>query len=259
MPSASSGAIGRTCATVPSRSTTSASHSTGAPVACAETRSIAPVSSLSSPPSMPSSCHVGLRGPGRWECGRMEFTDVVRSRRMVRRYDPDREVPREVVERCLANAVRSPSAGFSQGWDFVVLTTPPERDAFWAATTEPGAASDPWLDGIRAAPVLVLCLSHKDAYLERYAAPDKGWTDRDEARWPVPYWDIDTGFASLLMLLGAVDAGLGACFFGIPPVATATYRAAFGVPEEYAPIGAITVGYPAPDRRSPSLRRGRRG
>jgi nitroreductase len=74
----------------------------------------------------------------------------------------------------------------------------------------------------------------------------------------VPYWDIDTGFASLLMLLGAVDAGLGACFFGIPPDRFAAYREAFGVPGEFAPIGAITVGYPAPDRRSPSLKRGRR-
>ncbi len=147
----------------------------------------------------------------------MEFTEVVRSRRMVRRYDPDRPVPGEVVERCLANAVRSPSAGFSQGWDFLVLTTPAERDAFWAATTEPDAAGDSWLDGIRAAPVLVLCLSHKDAYLDRYAAPDKGWTDRDEARWPVPYWDVDTGMASLLILLTATDEGLGSLFFGVPP------------------------------------------
>src|SRR6478735_7552225 len=250
--------MGRTCATVPSRSTTSASHSTGAPADCAETRSIAPVSSLSSPPSMGSSCHAGLRDPGRWESGRMEFTEVVRSRRMVRRYDPDRPVPRELVERCLANAVRSPSAGFSQGWDFLVLRTTGERDAFWAATTQPGAPSDPWLDGIRAAPVLVLCLSHKDAYLDRYAAPDKGWTDRDEARWPVPYWHVDAGFASLLMLLGVVDEGLGACFFGIPPERTQAYRAAFGVPAPFTPIGALTVGYPAPDRRSPSLRRGRR-
>ena len=136
----------------------------------------------------------------------MEFTEVVRSRRMVRRYDPDRPVPREVVERCLANAVRSPSAGFSQGWDFVVLSTADERDAFWTATTEPGAAPDRWLDGIRKAPVLVLCLSHKDAYLDRYAAPDKGWTDRDEARWPAPYWDVDTGMASLLILLTATDS-----------------------------------------------------
>jgi nitroreductase len=65
--------------------------------------------------------------------------------------------------------------------------------------------------------------------------------------------------ASLLMLLTAVDEGLGACFFGVPPERVAHLRAAFGVPEDYTPIGAITVGHPAADRRSPSLRRGRRG
>jgi nitroreductase len=74
----------------------------------------------------------------------------------------------------------------------------------------------------------------------------------------VPYWHIDAGFASLLVLLTAVDEGLGACFFGIPPDRIAAYRDTFGVPADYTPIGAITVGYPAPDRRSPSLKRGRR-
>jgi nitroreductase len=99
-------------------------------------------------------------------------------------------------------------------------------------------------------------MSNKTTYLDRYAEPDKGWTDRDEKRWPVPFWDIDTGFASLLMLLTAVDAGLGALFFGV--VDAPAFRAAFGVPDEYTPIGAIAVGYAAPDTPSPSLKRGRR-
>jgi hypothetical protein len=51
---------------------------------------------------------------------------------------------------------------------------------------------------------------------------------------------------------------LGACFFGIPPERMATYRAAFDVPESYTAIGAISLGYPVADRRSPSLKRGRR-
>ena len=67
------------------------------------------------------------------------------------------------------------------------------------------------------APVVIVALSCKAAYLDRYAEPDKGWTDRDETRWPAPYWDIDTGMAALLVLLTAVDEGLGACFFGVPP------------------------------------------
>jgi nitroreductase len=177
---------------------------------------------------------------------------------MVRNYDPGRPVPREVVDRLLEHAVHAPSAGFSQGWGFLVLTSPEERALFWAATSPPGGDPGPWLAGMRHAPLIVVPHSHRDAYLDRYAEPDKGWTDRDETRWPVPYWHIDAGFAALLMLLTAVDEGLGACFFGIPPDRTAAYRTAFNVPEPLTPIGAITVGYRAPDRLSPSLKRGRR-
>jgi nitroreductase len=189
----------------------------------------------------------------------VEFAEVVRRRRMVRNYDPDRPVPPAVVERLLEHAIRAPSAGFSQGWGFLVLSEPADRDRFWQATSTDEGPADRWLEGMRRAPLIIVAHSHKDAYLDRYAAPDKGWTDRDEARWPVPYWHIDAGMAALLMLLTVVDEGLGACFFGIPPERTATYRSAFGVPEGYSPVGAVTVGHPAPDRRSPSLKRGRRG
>jgi nitroreductase len=187
----------------------------------------------------------------------VDFQEVVRRRRMVRNYDPDRPVPATVRDRLLANALRAPSAGFSQGWAFLVLESAADRERFWAATTPPDA-SDLWLSSMRRAPLIIVPLSHRDAYLDRYAEPDKGWTDRDESRWPVPYWDIDTGFATLLMLLTVVDESLGALFFGIPPEHIDSFRAEFGVPEAYMPIGAMSVGYPAPDRRSPSLRRGHR-
>jgi len=187
----------------------------------------------------------------------MEFDQVVRRRRMVRNFDPSRPVPASLVDELLDLAIRAPSAGFSQGWGYLVLSSPADRSRFWDATRSAGPA-DSWLTGMMRAPLLVVPHANRDVYLDRYAEADKGWTDRDEARWPVPYWYIDAGFASLLMLLGVVDAGLGACFFGIPPAASAPYRSAFGVPDEYTPIGAIAVGYPAPDRRSPSLRRGRR-
>jgi nitroreductase len=189
---------------------------------------------------------------------RMELDEVIRRRRMVRDYDPDRPVPAEVVDRLLEYAIRAPSAGFSQGWGFLVLDRPPDVERFWAATTPPDSTPDSWLTGMRRAPLIVVPHSNRDIYLDRYAAADKGWTDRDEGRWPVPYWHIDAGMASLLMLLGAVDAGLGACFFGIPAEFLGSFRQTFGVPEEYTPIGALTVGYPAPNRRSPRLRR-RRG
>jgi nitroreductase len=101
-------------------------------------------------------------------------------------------------------------------------------------------------------------LSDPGRYLDRYAEPDKGRTERDPDSWAAPYWDIDTGMAALLLLLGAVDEGLGACFFGVQPEHHAAVRADLGVPQDRHVVGVVSLGRPAPDRRSPSLRRGRR-
>lgn len=178
----------------------------------------------------------------------MEFQDVVRRRRMVRRFGPD-PVPTHSVERLLDNAVRGPSAGFSQGQAFlafegVALTR------FWAVCAE---AVD---EEVQTAPLVIVPLSCKRAYLDRYARADKGWTDRDEARWPVPFWHIDTGMAALLILQTAVDEGLGALYFGVVPDAVAPFRSAFGVPDDHEPLGAIAIGYDAEvERRDLRARR----
>src|SRR3954467_1048524 len=101
---------------------------------------------------------------------------------MVRDYDPARPVPAEVRERLLEHAIRAPSAGFSQGWAFLVLETPEDRERFWTATTDSALEAPPpdgWLPRMRRAPLLIVPMSDKAAYLDRYAEPDKGWTDRD--------------------------------------------------------------------------------
>ena len=188
----------------------------------------------------------------------MEFGEVVRHRRMVRNFE-DRPVPDASLERILDHARRAPSAGHTQGASFLVLVDPDEVGRFWDCTFPAERRSTFRWPGLFRAPVVVLPCASKEAYLDRYAEPDKGWTDRAEERWPVPYWHIDTGMASLLMLLTVVDAGLGACFFGIPPEHHESFRDGFGVPDGYVPIGAIAIGHRAPDRLSPSLRRGRRG
>jgi len=182
----------------------------------------------------------------------MEFQDVLRKRKMVRSFE-DRPVDHAVVERMLANAQRAPSAGFSQGWAFLVLEGKDEARRYWDALwPEDRRGAFGWPDMFNA-PVLITCLSNKSQYLERYALPDKGWTDRDEKRWPVPYWDVDTGMAALNILLTAVDAGLGAVLFGIAD--QAKFHATFGVPDEYTAVGTIAVGHPKPkDRPSPSLK-----
>src|SRR5271154_6504167 len=149
----------------------------------------------------------------------MEFSEVLQRRRMVRHY-LDQPVDPDVVERVLAAGLRAPSAGFSQGYALLVLEREEDRARFWQVTeAEPETAS--WPAETRAAvmraPVIAVALSCKRIYLDRYAREDKGWTDRDEARWPVPFWHIDTGMVALLMLLQAVDEGLGALFIGMQP------------------------------------------
>ena len=181
----------------------------------------------------------------------MEFQDVVLRRRMVRRYLPDRPVPADVVDTIVANALHAPSAGFSQGYGFLVLDQPGDVARFRQAAT-PAGHPDKWFAATFDAPLVIVPFSNKDAYLDRYSLPDKGFTDRSDSWWPAPYWDIDTGFASLLMLLTAVDRGIGACFFGIPRTRLAAVKEAFGVPPSFSPIGAVTVGYvdePARDIR----------
>jgi len=151
--------------------------------------------------------------------------------------------------RVLAAANRAPSAGFSQGYALLVLDEPGQLARFWrllAGDQDDEGGMVPAGDPVTNAPLVVVPLSCKDIYLDRYARPDKGWADRDEARWPVPYWDIDTGFVALLMLLAAVDEGLGALFFGIPPGLIGPLRDEFGIPAEYLPIGAVAVGHPDP-------------
>jgi nitroreductase len=181
---------------------------------------------------------------------------------MVRSFE-DRPIPPDVVDRMLRNAVRAPSASNIEGWAFLVLDGADETGRFFDLTQRETYGQP---DLFRA-PLVIVCLSSKEAYLDRYAQSDKGWTDRDESRWPVPYWDVDAGMAALLILLTALDEGLGALFFGVGGPGSAlrgatdftAFRAAYRIPETHRPIGAIAVGYkargtPESPRRPPKPR-----
>ena len=184
----------------------------------------------------------------------MEFQDVVRRRRMVREFTGE-PVSDESVRRIMRNALRGPSAGYSQGQSFLVLRGEETAEFY-------GSLRQLWTyDTVKTAPVVVLAFAVKDAYLDRYAEPDKGWTDRSEDRWPVPFWHIDTGMAVLLILQTAVDEGLGAVYFGIGADDFEPVRARFGVPDSHVPIGAVAIGHGAedelPEGASPKARKRR--
>ena len=201
-----------------------------------------------------------MRRPPRPRAGTLEpveLRDAVLHRRMVRRFDPDSPVPAAVVRDLVRLAVRAPSAGFSQGWDFLALLDPADRARFWTAADD-GAPPDAWTRGVSAAPALVLCLSDPDTYLDRYAEPDKGWTDRSTDRWPVPYWDTDVAMAAMLILLGAQEAGLGALFFGVPVEQRDAVHEALDIPDGRRIVGVVALGREAARVAGSPLRRRRR-
>lgn len=181
----------------------------------------------------------------------MELREVVARRRMVRNYQ-DRPVDRQVIERVVEAARRAPSAGFTQGQSFVVVTDPELRRRIAELGGEADyveAGFDPWMS--RAPVHVVVCVS-EEAYRRRYREPDKAGTD--EQHWPVPYWWVDAGASLMLLLLAAVDEGLAAGFFGVHRLPG--LQELLGIPEEVSPIGVVTIGHPALDRRSGSLARG---
>lgn len=183
----------------------------------------------------------------------MEFREAVDRRRMVRNY-ADEPVDREVLERILDTARRAPSAGFSQGQRYVVVTDEGTR----AMIAELGGEShyveqgfDPWMSR---APVHIVACADERAYHARYQEPDKVSDDGEEMDWPVPYWHVDAGAALMLLLLAVVEEGLAAGFFGVHRLPG--LRELLGIPEGVHPIGIVTVGHPEADRRSGSLERG---
>lgn len=185
----------------------------------------------------------------------MEFSEVVRRRRMVRHF-VDEPIDSAILERIAATAQRAPSAGFSQGQRLMVITDPEIRRRIALMCGESESTDDgfdPWIS--QSGALFIPCVSEA-AYHARYREPDKTQDDGTEIDWPVPYWWMDVGCTVMLILLAAVDEGLAAGFAGADAGGYVAIRTLLGIPDDFSPVGVIPVGRPLPDKRSESLRRG---
>ena len=185
----------------------------------------------------------------------MEFKDTVLKRRMVRNF-ADKPVAPQTIQRIVDLTRHAPSAGFTQGQSFVVVTNPETKHAVAEACSEAVYVQAGYGPFISKAPVLLIPCASEAAYHRRYQEPDKINDDGKEIDWPVPYWFMDIGCAMMLALLAAVDEGLVAAFVGCSDLDG--LRAVVGMPAEVTPVGVIALGYRAPDVPSPSLKRGRK-
>jgi nitroreductase len=196
------------------------------------------------------------------------LADLVRRRRMTRNFTGQPLEP-GVLEHLVSLASRAPSAGKTQGWHLLVLEGA-QTAAFWDLSLPEGRRSTFRWQGLLAAPVVALVLADPQAYLDRYAEPDKSRRDLGSSlsAWPAPYWTIDAAMATMVLLLAAEDLGLGALFFGIFN-AEEQIRERFQIPSGVEIVGALALGHGDPDaaqqgrsaqrrRRSPAeiIRRG---
>lgn len=144
-------------------------------------------------------------------------------------------------------ARRAPSAGYSQGVHFLVLTGV-ARQVFWTIT-----GAEEWFTttqpGVLQAPVIVVPLTDPTAYTSRYAEADKSGHGLEDANnWEVPFWLTDAAMATQNLLLLAEDHGLGALYFGIFRNARIALDE-FGVPPHVLQVGAVALGYRSADDR----------
>jgi nitroreductase len=185
----------------------------------------------------------------------MEFEKVVLKRRMVRNFKPD-PLPEEFVKRVMEFAQHAPSAGFSQGVAYVVVREEKLRKELGRVQGEEEYVQGKFHNFISGAPMVVVVCVSESIYHSRYREPDKLKDDGSEIDWPTPYWFFDAGAASMIILLSAVDNGLAAAFAGVPN--PEGVKQLLRIPDEFHPVGTISIGKPAPDVKSPSLKRGHR-
>ena len=159
----------------------------------------------------------------------LSFASVVKRRGMIRKY-VDKPVPDEAVKKLLQYAVRAPSAGNLQPWEFVIVRDPDVRAKLAKAAMNQNS--------VATAPVIIATCADTQRMGEKYGTRGSF------------YSLVDTSFASLLILLSATEQGLGACFVG--SYDSAEVAKIFQLPNHVRPVGLITIGYPDEQPRQPS-------
>ena len=170
------------------------------------------------------------------------FYDLLKKRRAVRSYTGE-PVPREVLERIARAARRGPNAGYSQGLRVLVVDDPATIDGL--VQDDADERSRAWFTKAAAH---FFVLTREQDYHDRYTQPDKlAVTGGVEIVWPVPFWHVDAGAAMMLVMLAALEEGLGAGVYGVTVDDDARVRALLGIPDDLTIVVGITVGRPAED------------
>lgn len=174
----------------------------------------------------------------------MEFDSLLRKRHNVYGF-LSREIPDEVLTRILKNSLHVPSAGFTQDFDLIVVKDRSKirRIAEAAQQEEYNKIEGMVRNFIETAPVLIVPCANKNRFAEKYGNPDL----EENAR--LPWWLIDSGFASFVLILSAFQEGLGASFIGAIEDNDIAEILHLPPDKSIIPLAVIPIGYEHPEAR----------
>jgi nitroreductase len=152
----------------------------------------------------------------------MEFEQVLRKRRMIREYDPDKQIPDKIIRKLLRNADRAPSAGHTQVQEFVIVKDPTTKKKLREVAVDQ--------EYVEEASTLIIVCSNTSRSEKCYGRRGREF-----------YSIIDGAFASMLILLTAVNERIGAGFVGA--FEDDKVSEILKLPGYVKPIGIVTLGY----------------
>jgi len=167
------------------------------------------------------------------------------SRRRSCRSFVDQKLPDGLILELIDKARRTPTAGNSQGVEFLVLDDESSVDDFWKVSFSRKDKSNFPFPGLFRAPVLIIPFGVPSMYIERYKEDDKNYTNlgKDTREWKVPYWLTDAAFATMALQLLAIENQLETCFIGLFD-REERIKENFSIPQSYEALGVLILGYP---------------
>lgn len=151
----------------------------------------------------------------------MNTTEVIRSRRSIRKYVEGVDIPKEEIEIMLEAAMMAPSAVNSRPWEFVVVKN---RDVLGQIME-----AQPYTKMLTTASLAIVVCGRPDLQEGRCNA----------------FWPQDCGAAIENLLLQAKELGYGTCWCGVYPVEERVKMLRKVLDVTSTPLAVVAVGRPA--------------
>ena len=160
----------------------------------------------------------------------MEYTELIHQRESLRNYDPERQVPEEILVKILEAGRFAPSACNIQPWKFLVISTPALLEKVKASYNR---------EWFKNAPHVLAVVGYRD----------QAWKRSYDGYNSI---ETDVTIAMTHMILAAENEGIGTCW--IAAYDPAMLKKALNLDDNQLVFGITPLGYPKPGYKKTALK-----